>query len=177
LQRIAREGLDAWDEDAVRSRRGAYRAVLANLGVPPADLKWAVARVEAGLVRTLGDPRGRWCLEDHADAASELPVAGWIGGKLSQAVIDRTFVDEDGVRWIIDYKTSQPAGEAVENFLVAEKERYREQLERYARLLSQRDIVSGARPIRLGLYFPLIGEWREWGAAVLLRKQALLFEL
>jgi ATP-dependent exoDNAse (exonuclease V) beta subunit len=177
LQRIAREGLDAWDEDAVRSRRGAYRAVLANLGVPPADLKWAVARVEAGLVRTLGDPRGRWCLEDHADAASELPVAGWIGGKLSQAVIDRTFIDEDGVRWIIDYKTSQPAGEAVENFLEAEKERYREQLERYARLLSQRDIVSGARPIRLGLYFPLIGEWREWGAAVLLRKQALLFEL
>jgi ATP-dependent helicase/nuclease subunit A len=173
LQRIAREGLDGWDEDAIHSRRGAYRAVLANLGVPPADLKWAVARVEAGLVRTLGDPRGRWCLEDHADAASELSIAGWIGGKLSQAVLDRTFIDEDGVRWIIDYKTSEPAGEAVENFLEAEKERYREQLERYARLMAQRD----DRPIRLGLYFPLIGAWLEWGAAVVLRKQALLFEL
>jgi ATP-dependent helicase/nuclease subunit A len=173
LQRIAREGLDGWDENTVRSRRGAYRAVLTNLGVPPADLRWAVERVEAGLVRTLGDPRGRWCLEDHADAASELPIAGWIGGTLSEAVIDRTFVDESGVRWIIDYKTSQPADEDVENFLEAEKERYREQLERYARLMTQRD----NRPIRLGLYFPLIGEWREWGAAVVLRKQALLFEL
>jgi ATP-dependent helicase/nuclease subunit A len=173
LQRISREGLDTWDKDAVRSRRGAYRAVLANLGVPPADLRWAVERVEVGLVRTLRDPRGRWCLDDHADAASELPVAGLVSGELIEAVIDRTFVDESGVRWIIDYKTSQPAGEDVENFLEAEKERYREQLERYARLLAQKE----DRPIRLGLYFPLIGEWLEWGAAVVLRKQALLFEL
>jgi ATP-dependent helicase/nuclease subunit A len=177
LQRMAREGLDGWDENVVRSRRGTYRAVLANLGVPPADLRWAVERVEAGLVRTLGDPRGRWCLEDHADAASELPIAGWFGGTLSEAVIDRTFVDESGVRWIIDYKTSQPAGEDLENFLQAEKERYREQLERYARLLSQREIDSSARPTRLGLYFPLLGAWLEWGAGVVLRKQALLFEL
>jgi ATP-dependent exoDNAse (exonuclease V) beta subunit len=173
LQRIAREGLDGWDENAVRSRRGAYRAVLANLGVPPADLKWAVERVEAGLARTLVDPRGRWCLEDHADAASELSIAGWIGGKLSEAVIDRTFVDESGVRWIIDFKSSDPAGGNVENFLEAEKERYREQLERYARLMASRD----DRPIRLGLYFPLLGAWLEWGAGVVLRKQASLFEL
>jgi ATP-dependent helicase/nuclease subunit A len=173
LQRIAREGLDEWDENAVRSRRGAYRAVLANLGVPPGDLTWAVDRVEAGLLRTLRDLRGRWCLEDHADAASELSMAGWIGGKLNEAVIDRTFIDEVGVRWIIDYKTSEAVTGEVENFLEAEKERYREQLERYARLMVQRE----DRPIRLGLYFPLLGEWREWGAAVVLRKQALLFEL
>jgi len=173
LQRIAREGLDSWDENAVRSRRGAYRAVLANLGVPAGEMRWAVERVEAGLLRTLGDPRGRWCLENHADAASELPIAGWIGGKLCEGVIDRTFIDENGVRWIIDYKTSEPAGEDVETFLEAEKERYREQLERYARLMSQRD----DRPIRLGLYFPLLGEWREWSAEMPLRRQATLFEL
>jgi ATP-dependent exoDNAse (exonuclease V) beta subunit len=173
LQRIAREGLDGWDEGGVHSRRATYRAVLANLGVPTADLTWAVDRVEAGLTRTLRDPRGRWCLEDHAGAASELPIAGWIDGKLCEAVIDRTFIDDSGVRWIIDYKTSEPAGADVENFLEAEKERYREQLERYARLLAQRD----DRPIRLGLYFPLLGAWLEWGAGVVLRKQALLFEL
>jgi ATP-dependent exoDNAse (exonuclease V) beta subunit len=173
FERIAREGLESWDEQAVRARRETYRAVLANFGVAPADLQWAVERVEAGLLRTIRDPRGRWCLEDHADPASELPLAGWIGGKLSEAVIDRTFIDDAGVRWIIDYKTSDPAGESVENFLEAEKERYREQLERYARLMAQRE----DRPIRLGLYFPLLGEWREWGAGVVLRKQALLFEL
>jgi len=177
LQRVAHEGLDSWGENAVRSRRGAYRGVLANLGVPPGDLKWAVDRVEAGLLRTLGDPRGRWCLEDHTDAASELPIAGWVDGKVCQGVIDRTFIDEHGVRWIVDYKTSEPKGGDLENFLEAEKQRYREQLERYARLMSQRGIDSSARPIRLGLYFPLLGAWLEWGASTVLRRQALLFEL
>jgi ATP-dependent exoDNAse (exonuclease V) beta subunit len=173
LQRIAREGLDAWDETTVRSRKSAYRAVLANLGVPPGELAWAAERVESGLLRTLRDPRGRWVLDRHADAASELAIAGLTDGSLCEVVIDRTFVDEHGVRWIVDYKTSAHEGANLENFLEQERERYREQLERYARLMVQRD----HRPIRLGLYFPLLGEWLEWAAPLVLRKQALLFEL
>jgi ATP-dependent helicase/nuclease subunit A len=177
LRRIAREGLDTWDEAAERARRGAYRAVLTNLGVQPGDLAWAAERVEDGLIRTLRDPRGRWVLENHRDAASELALAGLLDGSLCEAVIDRTFIDEDGVRWIIDYKTSAHEGANLENFLEREKERYREQLERYARLMVQRDQLIVPRPIRLGLYFPLLGEWLEWAAPTVLRKQALLFEL
>jgi ATP-dependent helicase/nuclease subunit A len=173
LQRIAREGLNAWDEAAVRSRRGAYRAVLSNLGVRPTDLTWAVERVELGLLRTLRDPRGRWILQNHTDASSELPIAGLIDDNLCEAVIDRTFIDESGVRWIVDFKTSMHEGAALENFLEQEKDRYREQLERYARLMARSD----DRPIRLGLYFPLLGEWLEWAAPTVLRRQALLFEL
>jgi hypothetical protein len=155
------------------SRKSAYRAVLANLGVPPGELAWAAERVESGLLRTLRDPRGRWVLDRHADAASELAIAGLTDGSLCEVVIDRTFVDEHGVRWIVDYKTSAHEGANLENFLEQERERYREQLERYARLMVQRD----HRPIRLGLYFPLLGEWLEWAAPLVLRKQALLFEL
>lgn len=173
LQRIARDGVDAWDEAAVRSRRGAYRAVLMNLGIPAGELSWAIERVESGILKTLRDPRGRWVLENHVEAASELPIAGLIDGALCEVVIDRTFVDEAGVRWIIDYKTSFYEGAGLENFLELERDRYREQLERYARLMVQRE----DRPIRLGLYFPLLGEWLEWAAPVVLRKQALLFEL
>jgi ATP-dependent exoDNAse (exonuclease V) beta subunit len=87
-------------------------------------------------------------------------------------VIDRTFVDEHGVRWIIDYKTGSHEGGNLETFLDNEKKRYQEQLERYARLLVQRD----SRPIRLALYFPLLGGWREWPAPVAVRKQGSLFE-
>jgi len=140
-----------------------------------------VERVQAGLLQTLRDPRGRWALESHADAASELPIAGLIDGNLCEGVIDRTFIDENGIRWIIDYKTSSHEGADLENFLDKEKDRYREQLERYARLMVQRPDSSPygsmPRPIRLGLYFPLLGEWREWPAPVVLRKQAMLFEL
>ena len=118
------------------------------------------------------DPRGRWILEEHAEAECELRVAGMVGGKFIEAVIDRTFVDEQDVRWIIDYKTSEHQGGDVEAFLDSEKTRYQEQLERYARLMFQRD----ERPIRLALYFPLLGGWREWLAPVVMRKQATLFD-
>jgi ATP-dependent helicase/nuclease subunit A len=172
LQRIAREGLSDWSEDAVRARRDLYRSVLANLGVAPDDLKEAAQRVEAGLLKTLRDPRGRWILEPHDAAECEVKIAGLIGGKFTEAIIDRTFI-ERGVRWIVDYKTSEHLGADVEAFLDNEQNRYREQLERYARLLFQQD----ARPVRLALYFPLLGGWREWPAAVLAQRQATLFEL
>jgi ATP-dependent helicase/nuclease subunit A len=173
LEKIAHEGLETWDETAVRSRRKFYWSVLANLGVPQDDLAEAAQRVEAGLIRTLKDPRGRWILDAHAEAECELSIAGMIGGKLSDAVIDRTFVDDQDVRWIIDYKTSEHQGGDVEAFLDNERTRYQDQLERYARLLFQRD----QRPIRLGLYFPMLGGWREWAAPVVLRRQASLFEI
>ena len=98
----------------------AYRAVLANLGVPPGDLAWAIERVESGLLRTVArSARALGARASHADAASELPIAGLIDGDLCEAVIDRTFIDENGVRWIIDYKTSAHEGAGLENFLEA----------------------------------------------------------
>jgi ATP-dependent exoDNAse (exonuclease V) beta subunit len=172
LQRVAREGLDAWDERAVRSRHALYQSLLANFGVPPDDLADAVKRVEGALLGMLRDPKGRWILSRHSDDECELPLTGTIAGKLYTAVIDRTFVDDKGVRWIIDYKTGSHEGGDVERFLDREMDRYREQLERYARLMMQRD----HRPVRLGLYFPLLGGWREWDAPVAMHGQASLFE-
>ena len=71
-------------------------------------------------------------------------------------VVDRTFVDDDGRRWIVDYKTSSHEGAGLDAFLDRERERYAAQLATYARLM------GGERPARLGLYFPLVAGWREW---------------
>jgi ATP-dependent helicase/nuclease subunit A len=173
LQRIAQEGVESWAAARVRSERNRFLAVLTNLGVPSGELHEAAARVEAGLLATLKDPRGQWILAPHREAECEAPLAGLIDGVLCETVIDRTFIDDSGVRWIIDYKSSQGDDGDPEAFLDNEKLRYHQQLERYARLLSQRE----DRIIRLGLYFPLLSGWREWGAATVLRKQASLFEL
>ena len=168
LQQMAREGLESWKDPG----RAAYRPLLATLGVLPSELDTACESVEKALQMAARDPKGRWALKAHAEAESEYPVTGMIDGKVYQAVIDRTFVDEEGVRWIIDFKTSVHAGGDVDKFLDAEQERYREQLERYAHLLAQ----SESRPIRLGLYFPLLNGWREWAAPVFKRRQASLFQ-
>lgn len=72
--------------------------------------------------------------------------------------IDRTFVDQDGTRWIIDYKTSRHEEEDVDAFLDQQQERYKEQLEKYGALMALKE----DEPIKLGLYFPLLQGWREW---------------
>jgi hypothetical protein len=75
-----------------------------------------------------------------------------------RAIVDRTFVDDAGIRWVVDFKTSEHEGGALDRFLDSEQLRYAPQLERYATLMRR----LGPEPIRVGLYFPLLSAWREW---------------
>jgi ATP-dependent exoDNAse (exonuclease V) beta subunit len=161
LQAIAQDGLARWDALRVARLRGAFARELGSLGVPEAQLPAALDRVERALSCALADPRARWALGPHAEASCELALTGVLDGKLVDIVIDRTFVDEQGVRWIVDYKTGMHEGGDLQAFLDSEQARYREQLERYAALLRQ----TGAQPIRVALYFPLLRGWREWEPA------------
>ena len=162
LQHIERDGLENWDQERMGKLRPVLARRLAEEGVPPAQLEAAVARAEAALTRTLSDERGRWILDQaHSDAHGEYALSGIIDGEIVNAILDRTFVDDKGVRWIIDYKASSHEGGRLDEFLDRERERYAAQLERYAALMGKID----ARPIRLGLYFPLLGGWREWAPA------------
>jgi len=135
-----------------------FRDELITAGLPADALEAATGRVAATIAKTLADERGRWLLGPRADAQSELRLTGAGAGGVVNIVMDRTFVDEQEVRWIVDYKTGTHEGADVEGYLDRERERYRKQLERYAALLRSLD----RRPIRLGLYFPLLNGWREW---------------
>ena len=151
--------LQTHDEAAVRARAPHFARWLALNGVPQERLREAAERVVAALIAVRTDPRGRWILKrGYRDDFREYAVSGHWRGELVRAVFDRSFVDEEGVRWVIDYKTSRHAGGGLEEFLEREVERYRPQLESYA-ALAQR---IGPEPVRVGLYFPLIGAWREW---------------
>ena len=158
LQRIAEDGAAGWDEPRIAALVPAIRAALAAQGVGNGELDDAVARATRALARCVADTRGRWILGPRSEARSEWRLTGVSGGRLASIVIDRSFVDDEGARWIIDYKTSVHEGADVEAFLDNERERYRGQLERYAALLQ----AGGAQRILLGLYFPLLGGWREW---------------
>jgi ATP-dependent exoDNAse (exonuclease V) beta subunit len=106
----------------------------------------------------LTDERGRWLLDSaHAEARSEWALAAVEDGAVARVVIDLSFV-ADGVRWIVDFKTGAHEGADVEAFIEREVARYRDQVERYARFVRAMD----ARPIRVGLYFPLQRAWRDW---------------
>jgi len=150
-------GIDHIKADDLRHFEQVGRKMLARLGVPEARLKVALEEIGSALQAALEDERGRWILSGlHEKASCELALSSKRDGGIDHMVIDRTFIDEHGTRWIIDYKTGAHTGGGVDEFLDREQERYRQQLEGYASIMSKME----ERPI--GLYFPLLGGWREW---------------
>ena len=155
LQRFADDALEGWTAVRIESLRPQIARELERRGVRAAECTEAAARAVRALVQTLQDERGRWLLGPRMDARSEYRVRRMVGNVLHSYVMDRTFRDDDGKRWIVDYKTSSHEGGDVDAFLDRERVRYEAQLARYAAAL-------GEAPTRLGLYFPLLAGWREW---------------
>ena len=163
-----------WDENGVRSRRGAYRAVFGESGRTAGRFEMGrgargsgtfadAARSTRALVP--GKSRGRrQRAADRRDGSA---------GNCAEGVIDRTFVDENGVRWIIDYKTSEPRAKPGE-FPGSGK-----------RTLSGATgalcAVDGADamivPSGWACISRCLGNGANGARAVVLRQQALLFEL
>jgi ATP-dependent exoDNAse (exonuclease V) beta subunit len=151
--------LSSVDDAAIHARASHFRRWLSIHGVPEDRLSQATARVVEALLGVHGDPRGRWILKRWLrEDLREHALSGYGRGEFSRVVFDRSFIDDAGIRWVIDYKTSQHQGGGLELFLDREVERYHAQLERYGRLARR----LGPEPVRLGLYFPLMRAWREW---------------
>jgi ATP-dependent helicase/nuclease subunit A len=163
LQRVAENASRAGCPVPPAIDLARFERRLALLGVEREDLPAAAERVAEALENAWSDDHGRWVLKPWPLAWSELRLTLRDHGRLEHVQLDRSFVDDEGVRWIIDYKTGRHLGGDVEGFLDAEVERYRGQLERYARVVAEFD----ARPIRVGLYFPLMRALRSWAPAVL----------
>lgn len=159
LQYIGRVGIEQLSPQDLPRLERAGQALLIQSGMARADIDPAIAQLANALKKLWEDEKGRWILSgQHADAHCEWALSGLREAGIDHIVMDRAFVDAAGIRWIIDYKTGTHMGGDIEAFLSREQQRYRPQLERYAGLVQQME----QRAIRLGLYFPMIGAWREW---------------
>ncbi|AOE50419.1 UvrD-helicase domain-containing protein [Kangiella sediminilitoris] len=125
---------------------------LKTSGYDESRAQYARERLTEGLLNVSEDDRARWILQPHREARCELALTGNIDGDYKTFVIDRTFVDEGGTRWIIDYKSGSHLGDNVENFIRSEVERYQPQLENYRELIKAVD----DRPVKTALYFPML---------------------
>ncbi len=142
---------------AIEANRAEFTHQLHRHGVPERELQRAVRVVVDALTRTVDDRRGQWIFSrKHAEAHSELALTGIAAGRLTNVVIDRSFV-ADGTRWVIDFKTSAHEGGGLESFLEREMDRYQGQLRRYVELAR----ALGPLPVRAALYFPLLSAFRE----------------
>lgn len=166
LQSITLNGLDAWPKQRISRQQVFWVQQLRQLGMTDAQASEGAARIAEAVGNALADPTGRWLLDNsHLDSHCELSLTAASAG-YRESIIDRTFIDE-GLRWIVDYKTShalqhRESGQSSSAVLALAEKEYGPQLRRYADLMSKLDSERGRQvPVKTALYFPLTQVFHE----------------
>jgi ATP-dependent exoDNAse (exonuclease V) beta subunit len=155
-----------WQLEALAGRRAGFARWLAGRGWPDAEARDGAERAAQLLATSLSSADGQWVLRPRADSGAEMAIARVGAEGMAEAlcvpgiplrgqvtrVVDRSFV-EDGVRWIVDYKTTDFGLEVAPASLAAHAERYRAQLEAYAALFADE-----ALPRRLAVFYATHGK-------------------
>jgi len=154
LELIANQGLDAWTLSRLESLKLAMQRWFTGQGYATSAANQGADAVLALLKTTLQSSQGQWVLQSRESASNELQIEslGDDNVQVRKKIIDRTFV-EDGVRWIVDYKTTALDAGLEKVALKQAAEAYRQQLEGYAALFAYEGLS-----IRLAVYFLSIGQ-------------------
>lgn len=155
LQQLSLNGITWWNQN---NSDEYIKNHLQQLGLVSEFLDDTMMIIKRAIQNTLLDPRGQWILYPHHDSQCEFPLTLKLQDSVKQLVIDRTFIDDQGIRWIIDYKSTDFKGDNLSNFLNFEQKQHEKQLYEYYLAFQKLE----KRPIKLGLYFPLIPAWQEW---------------
>jgi len=159
LQHISQSGISQWESSCSKERQQQWHYQLAPHGFSDKDIDEAIQEISMTLTNVINDPQAKWILDPtHADAHSEYPLTYFANGQVQNIILDRTFIDPQGTRWIIDYKTThKPDDLDLDTFLTTQQQRHAAQLTQYATAMQMLE----NRPIRAGLYFPTIPAWHE----------------
>lgn len=151
LERIGRDGPDAWPRERLDQSRSAFRRQLGRAGVTPDNLDQAVEVLHDTLLGTLNSQKGRWLL-GVARAYREWALLD-LSGRVS--VIDLA-ISQDEHWLVVDYKTTVPQpDETPEEFERRMRATHQNQLQTYCAHVSALD----GRPARAALYFPRADLW------------------
>lgn len=141
LEKISILGADKWNITTLSEQKPLWKKQLLELGLPESELDTSLTKIEKTITNVLNNPEAQWILDPtHKEAHSEFPITSIIDNEIRHFVIDRTFIDEKGTRWIIDYKTGTPDKKTIAL--------YQAQLELYAKALSH----LSKQPIKTALY-------------------------
>lgn len=153
FERMASEGPDGWDMARIESMRGTVSVRLTAAGVAAGRVEKAADEVLEAARSAILDPVCRAILSPGPGALSEFAITAGSEKGVKTRRIDRTYVDGDGVRWVVDFKMTAHEGGDLEGFLAAQKERHRAQLAEYVELMR---LMEPGRTVRAAVYYPLM---------------------
>lgn len=142
---------------------GYWRTALRRLLLSDEQISRHMQTMSETLQNCTSHPDYGWLFDNRQqDNQSELSLISKRSGRIREHKIDRTLIDQHGIRWIVDYKTAHPGpGQNEEDFIAQQLAEYAGQLERYRGLFSDLE----ERPVKTALFFTAIPRLVEHCAA------------
>jgi ATP-dependent exoDNAse (exonuclease V) beta subunit len=151
LEAIVTERINVETDFFFNRSRKYWQLKIRHFTINPATIDGHINFIEKSIRDSVQDNNYGWIFNpDLKESQCELKLSKKTRHRNFSYVIDRTFIDDQGVRWIIDYKSSTlPSKLSIVAFIEEQSNLYRPQLENYLDLFSQID----QRPIKLALFF------------------------
>ncbi|MDQ7002405.1 MAG: UvrD-helicase domain-containing protein, partial [Ghiorsea sp.] len=125
LQRMAEIGIEQWQDSHRPPLLTLMHNVLQSEGISQTYLVQAMQRCEQGLDNILNSDRAHWILSHQHQNRQQEWALTFVENKMCKHIIlDQSFIDQDGVRWVIDYKTGRHEDDDLDAWLDQELHRY-----------------------------------------------------
>jgi len=151
LQGIGEHGIEHWSMQRWQKNIPFYKKRFRQWQINTVEVDKAILCIDKGMQQLIKDTQARWILSNqHQAIRQEYALSAYCNQRLTNIVIDRTFID-NGTRWIIDYKIIPTINQNNQSFRV-----YQAQLELYQTIMKKFD---SQHSIKTGIYFPLQCRW------------------
>ena len=102
------------------------------------SIRRAIEFIHGSIENCAKDDDLKWIFDESNNTCkSEFEISCSQNGKIKTYIVDRTLIDNRGVRWIIDFKTGIPKNESMEEFIFRQKKIHTPQLRKYDELFKK----------------------------------------
>ena len=138
---------------SINAHRNYWEIELKKRDQSERNVDKALDFISNSIKETLCDKDLQWIFDDSTEnSRSEFSISTNQNGVIRTYIIDRTFVDKNNTRWIIDYKTGATVNENEADFIRTQSRLHRGQLSYYKNLFSKLE----SKKTRIALLFTAI---------------------
>ena len=127
----------SYADDQIHSHRALW-AIQLNPYCDAATLQASLNFIQDSVRRCIENTDINWVFDPQLnDSKTEVAINSFVNERLQIHIIDRSFIDAQGVRWIIDYKsTPKHPKQSLQAFLSKHSQLHSQQLRHYKKLYS-----------------------------------------
>ena len=130
-----------------------WKLKLENFSETTDELNKSLCFIEETIKKTTSNEDLKWIFDNSiTDSRSEFSISAIQNGQPKTYIIDRTFIDKENIRWIIDYKTGNPDNQNEPEFVERQSKIHAPQLNQYKALFNKLE----SRKIKTALLFTAI---------------------